>query len=249
LSSQNSRFREYFSLARDLCISSAVIVYFIGFVYIYYYFDEFGLGVLASTPDVQLVYVFAFEVIKQDFESIIGYVLVILIAGLCFNSALDILATPEPIASRIQSMLQKRGVPLGNDRLLRWVVGSFKSLVTISPVFLVFFTFSLAFDWSRKVASEDAGRRFRAAHLGVRTSLKLLEDVPSGKPVPGFDGIVKVINDGSAGGRAIQVAETADSIVILVGTTTPDLDPPSKRELDDHIYVIDKKLVAVEDIW
>lgn len=300
--SESNRFRQYVSLARDLAIGAGVLPYFIGFVYIYYYFDNFGLGVIATKLDPPLVYMFAWEVIRREPFSYVLLVAGILIFGFWFNYAMDALAEPEPIALRIENTMQRLGAPLGGARLLRRLLQYVRSLVAIAPVFLVLLVFVFLFIWSRRVATADGSDQFVATHFGIRKSVELIEtpdkqDAQEAKgarsafPAPykqsvmdqkqlakannkalkerververcvlgtnvydvvepsTFAELLQKINDASSCGRVVQVAETEGSIVFLVSTPNPDLDNPSKRDPNDRVYIIEKSLIAAEELW
>jgi hypothetical protein len=65
---------------------------------------------------------------------------------------------------------------------------------------------------------------------------------------PGFDAIIKAVNDAGREGRAIPVGESGDRLFILVGVLPHGNDDPRQRLPGDSVYAIEKSDIAVKEV-
>ncbi len=175
---------QYIGLARDIGISTAIYVYFLGLVYLYFYFDKFGLGVLDSETDVHLVCVFAWEVIQREPFLTILLAAVGVVLGCCCNYVIGTLADPESAATRIEAAMQKIGTPMADARLLRRTLRALRSLLPVASVLVLIMIFPVLFLWSSNVATRDANDQFADAHHGIRKSFELIKKPPDHEAEP-----------------------------------------------------------------
>jgi hypothetical protein len=240
LSNNPSRFREHVNVVRDFVVIAAVLVYFLGFVYLYYYFDGFGVSLIALQLEPQHVFAFAYSVLVHSAFATAAFVLVVFALASAYNYAMEKLSysdetTPHYGTTLWSHVLQRRS-------RFRW-------FVMLGAVAAMLLAFPAAFGWAHQVARENGAVVFQAAHEGSRRHLRVVEaqSGPLVRSTPDFRRILRLVNDAGAEGRAIPVGESADRIFILVGAAPGAADNPNGRLPGDEVFAIEKRLIAVEE--
>jgi hypothetical protein len=255
LSERENHFREHINVARDSAIFVAVLLYFLGFVYLYYYFDRFGVSIVAIQLAPQNIYIFAYSVLSHDLIVTIEFSLILLVLTIGYNYAIVWLRDQEQHDIGDRSLLLLPGSADRNDVAIpAWVkrarsLGnrSIRGLPLTAVIVVIFIGFPAIFSWAQRVAYEDSTSQLQAAHKGTLSFLRLIEvqDGPLVPSTPDFHTILRKINDAGGNGRALQVGESADRIFILVSTTIHTKDNTVHWQ-EDHVFAINKSLVAVE---
>ena len=241
-------FKEHYSAVRNFAISAAVLIYFVGIVYVYYYFRSFGVSLTSVQISPQEYYLFAYVVLTHDLGKTLGFTGILCGLVICYAAGVDALASLEQ-APATQTTLKP--IPATRKEVLRRQLDliGFRALLTALGLLIVIVPFPAAFWWAHVVAAQDVASRYLASHEETSRAIRLVENVALGKTTPEFTATIKHINDAGDEGRAVQIAETGDRIFILVGATVGPADDAERQLPNDRVFAVNKSLVTVEDIW
>jgi hypothetical protein len=229
----SSKLQEHWSVVRDAAVGAAVLVYFVGFVYLYYYLRIFGVSLIAVQLAPQHIFAFSYDVLAHRPILTITAVLTVFVAALGYSAAMEWMDK------------QRARRPWSADSLIR----STTMFVGLAAMLL---TFPIAFWWAQQVARDDGKQVLQRAHAGSRRHLRLIEN-QGGTLVastPEFRAIVHAVNMAGVEGRAIKVAESADQVFILVGDNNDEAggsNDPGLYKHGDTVYAIDKSLIAIQE--
>lgn len=206
---------EYVAVARDVLIVSAVWIYFVGFVYVYYYLRAFSVSSLSMAAAPQSVLVYAYNVLGANklLSVAIGILGVVAIYGFV-KLQKWVIAQKEP----------ESGAQCGSTR-------SFTNPDIVQLVMLLTagLLFALLFWGGFQTAHLAADRDVKRVHTLVDSSaadpVRIVE-LQSGPLVHGtkaFDDAIDSINQAGSLGKAYEVAQ-ADGQIYLVVATSDNVD-------------------------
>jgi hypothetical protein len=248
--------RAHFSVFKEVAISSAALIYFTGFVYLYYYYIGFGVSFFALQLAPQHILTFAYSVLTHNLLVTIGFGALVLLLTSTYGRCLNALnywqgdIDPHGLLTGVTRDVNQTSALHGWSRVLarphtrtalRWAL----------PVLggtLILGTFPLSFYWAQHAARDDGKFVYQEAHEGSPVHLRVV-DVHSGAMLgttPEFREILREVNSAGAEGRAILIGESPDRLFVLVGKAPRSSDDPKRRLAGDRIFAIDKSDVAVE---
>lgn len=212
---------ERIAILRDMLVVGGILIFFLGFVYLYYYMRPFGISILASAISLQDVFVFAFRVFQNETIPIS----ILLVLAVAAWSAHD----------RSHSL----------EAINKWPWDLFRNVLVL---LLIGAGFVAAFNLAKHAAGKDLELDEQQVHTAAAEKLVLVETtdgiVHSTKD---FEDLIRDVNQAGGDGRAKLVGESADRIYVYVGATPQARADVGTFLPGDHVYAIEKSAVTVQE--
>ncbi len=251
-------FREQCAVLRDLAIIAAVVIYFVGFVYLYYFFASFGISLIAIAAQIPpfAVFAFAYNALVRNLFVTIGFIFVVVVLTWLYTVFQELLSQRDSSLEsddKSGALVHRRRRSIGKMMALpfmRDVVHEMpRGLLILSGASIVLVIFPLCFAWAHRVAQDDAGIVFRRVHEGSPRHLRLIVMLkgPLVDVSREFAAVIQDVNEAGTQGHAHLVGETADRVFVLVGIIPREKDEPSRWLHGDRVFAVSKAQIAVEE--
>jgi hypothetical protein len=244
--SHRSQFSKILASIRDLAIAIGVLVYFMGYVYLYHYFNKFGVSMIATNVAPYAVFVYAYDVFaKWKLLTAGAFALAIFGTAVYVRLAEDVGKREKSAVETAQTWRMKKNALWP----WRWSARGQLAALHITAIAVFILLFPATAWWATSVAHVDANMVFERAHEGYPLLLRVVMTQSGTEihPTAEFLRTLAAINAAGSQGRAILVGEDSDRIFVVIGILPSVLDDPRVPLPGDRVVALEKAYVTVEE--